>query len=353
VTVAAGGAPLGVPELERLRRSSLGESGEGRGSPEAFRLTKAVLDTLGLGLEPTHRYLFTQRPTAAEFERWIAQQWDGVVDPERVACANAIADGDESSPARRAQMDALERADPVLSAADLAFWAENGYVVVADAAPPDVCATLEHAIWEHLGASPQDPDSWYGVALQQGVMVQLFHAPGMAEIHASPRIRKAFAQIAGTPDLVMTADRCGFNPPLRPGDAYGGPRLHLDLDDYATPVSPGLQGILYLTDTSENQGAFRCVPGFHRRIDAWLQGLPEGRDPTLEDLEAFGPRPIAARAGALIIWSAALPHGPAPNTATRPRIVHYLTMYPTPRPVTSGPTVGPAGGSRTADAPPA
>ncbi len=342
MSVEAGSAPLGVPELERLRRSALGESGHGPRSPEAFRLGKAVLDTLGLGLEPTHRYLFTQRPTAAEFEAWIVEQSGGSIDPDRIARANAIADGAEPSAARRAQMEALERADPVLSPADLAFWEENGYVVLADAAPPEACATLERAIWEHLGASPQDPDSWYGVDVQQGVMVQLFHAPGMAEIHASPRIHKAFAQLAGTADLVMTADRCGFNPPLRPGDTYGGPRLHLDLEDYATPLSPGLQGILYLTDTAENQGAFRCVPGFHRRIDAWLDGLPEGCDPTLEDLEAFGPRRIAAGGGALIIWSAALPHGPAPNTAARPRIVHYLTMYPTPRPVTSGPAAGPA-----------
>lgn len=336
----AGDAALGVPELERLRRSSLGESGQGPRSREAFRVTKAVLDTLGLGLEPVHRYVFSERPTAAQFEAWITEQSGESIDPERIARANAIAEGAEPSPSRRAELDALERADPVLTASDLAFWEENGYVVLADAAPPDACATLERAIWEHLGASPQDADSRYGVELQQGVMVQLFHAPGMAQIHASPRIHKAFAQLAGTPDLVMTADRCGFNPPLRPGAVYGGPRLHHDLEDYATPVSAGLQGILYLTDTSEDQGAFRCVPGFHRRIDAWLDGLPDGRDPTLEDLEAFGPRPIAARAGELIIWSAALPHGPGPNTSKRPRIVHYLTMYPTPRPVTTDPTVG-------------
>lgn len=325
-------APLGVPELERLRRRAVGVDGPVAQSREDFRLTKAVLDTLGLGLEPVHRYLFAERPDRAEFERWIGEQLGGSTDGALVARANAIARGDEPDGARRSELAALERAEAVLSEADLAFWEENGYVIVSGAAPPEACAALERAIYEHLGASPQDPESWYALGLAQGIMVALHRAPGIAEIHAAPRIHKAFAQLAGTADLVMTADRCGFNAPVRPDAPYRGPRLHLDLDDFTPPITPGLQGIVYLTDTDAQQGAFRCVPGFQHRIDAWLSSLPSGADPTLEDLEAFGPRSIAAGAGDLIIWSAALPHGPQPNTAARPRIVHYLTMYPTPRP---------------------
>ena len=63
-----------------------------------------------------------------------------------------------------------------------------------------------------------------------------------------------------------------------------------------------VQGVLYLTDTAANQGAFRCVPGFHRRIETWLKSLPSGADPRREDLEKFGAVPIAGRAGDLIIW---------------------------------------------------
>ena len=326
-------APLGVPALERLRRELVVEPGQPPAprSADAFRVSQAVLDCLGLGLEPVHRYLATS-PSPAEFERWLRDQLGGSVDARRVARANAIADGAPGDAARVAELEALTRSEPVLSVADLGFWEQNGYVVVADAAPAPACERLRRAIWEHLGASPEDPDSWYGLDLQQGIMVQLFHAPGIEEIHASPRIHKAFAQLAGTPDLVMSADRCGFNPPVRPGAPYGGTGMHLDLDSYAPPVSPGLQGILYLTDTDESQGALRLVPGFHHRIDAWLAELPNGPYPTSVDFEPLESRAISARAGDLIIWSAALPHGPQPNTAASPRIVHYLTMYPTPHP---------------------
>jgi ectoine hydroxylase-related dioxygenase (phytanoyl-CoA dioxygenase family) len=82
---------------------------------------------------------------------------------------------------------------------------------------------------------------------------------------------------------------------------------------------------VYLTDTAAEQGAFTCVPGFHRRIGAWLAALPTGADPRTQDLHALGARPIPGRAGDLIIW---LPHGSRPNRAQRPRIVQYVSMYP-------------------------
>jgi ectoine hydroxylase-related dioxygenase (phytanoyl-CoA dioxygenase family) len=71
------------------------------------------------------------------------------------------------------------------------------------------------------------------------------------------------------------------------------------------------------------------VPGFHRRLDAWLDGLPADRDPRREDLHAFGVKLIGGRAGDLVIWDHKLPHGASPNHGLRPRIVQYLNMYPT------------------------
>jgi hypothetical protein len=324
---------LGIDQLERLRSSLVWEAqhAPAASSAQEFALNKAVLDCLGVGLEPTHRFIRNEQPTLAELETWIVSEAGGTIDDRRLAHAKAIGDGRPPDARRVAELEELRNAPPSLSARDLAFWDEHGYVTVPAAAPRDACRELERAIWTHLGADPEKPDGWYRCRLQQGVMVQLFHAPGIAEIHASTRIQKAFAQLAGTVDLVMTTDRCGFNPPVRPGNPYTGARLHLDLASFEPPVSPELQGILYLTDTAEDQGALRLIPGFHKRIDSWLQSLPAGRDPTLEDLSELGPiRSIAASAGDLIIWSSALPHGPQANTADRPRIVHYLTMYPSP-----------------------
>ena len=92
----------------------------------------------------------------------------------------------------------------------------------------------------------------------------------------------------------------------------------------------GLQGILYLTDTAAEQGAFTCVPGFQHRLADWLARRPPGADPRQLDPDLVASAvPISGRAGDLIIWHHALPHGSSPNRTDRPRLVQYLTMFPT------------------------
>ena len=95
----------------------------------------------------------------------------------------------------------------------------------------------------------------------------------------------------------------------------------------ALPLNFNTQAILYLTDTAADQGAFQCVPGFHRQLEAWLQNLPADADPRRQDLSAEA-KPIAGRAGDLIIWHHQLPHGSSPNRTARPRVVQYLNLRP-------------------------
>ncbi len=49
--------------------------------------------------------------------------------------------------------------------------------------------------------------------------------------------------------------------------------VHWDLDPWALrqPVTFGLQGVLCLEDTQENQGGFQCVPTMHRWINQCTQ----------------------------------------------------------------------------------
>ncbi|MGB0722782.1 MAG: phytanoyl-CoA dioxygenase family protein, partial [Gammaproteobacteria bacterium] len=88
------------------------------------------------------------------------------------------------------------------------------------------------------------------------------------------------------------------------------------------------QGILYLTDTPDEQGATTLVPGFQHRLKRWLETLPPGADPQQQDLHALGSKPIGAGAGDMVIWHQWLPHGSRPNRGTRPRIVQYINYAP-------------------------
>jgi hypothetical protein len=318
---------LGVFHLKRLWSRQLAAR-QGRPSIDAADQHRdmLVIHALGLGLEPTLQFLFRKGPTFDEFERWVVAT-AGAPEPALVSRINAAITGVEVPEETRRRLSAIESAPPVLSPADLAFWEEHGYVVLHDAVAPESCAATERMIWEHLGMRPDEPDGWYSESTH-GIMVQLFQHPALDANRRSQRIHKAFAQLWGTADLWMTTDRVGFNPPERPTWKFPGPDLHWDVSLYP-PMPFGTQGILYLTDTPGEQGAFTCVPGFHRRLSSWLESLPPGSDPRRQDLHALGSQPIAGRAGDLVIWHHALPHGSRPNRGVRPRMVHYLNMYPT------------------------
>jgi hypothetical protein len=319
---------LGVFWLKRLWSRALAAR-QGRGVSANLHerhLDHLVIHALGVGLEQTTTYLGHEAPSFADFERWIVAT-TGAVAPERIARINAAVSNRPPPPETAHWLAAVDASAPVLSAADLGFWQEHGYVVLHDAVPPQVRKAAAQALWEHLGADPDDPGTWY-VRNDHGIMVQYFQHPAFEAVRRSPRIHKAFAQLWGTADLWVTTDRVGFNPPERDGFRFPGPHLHWDVS-VKTPIPFGTGGILYLTDTPPEQGAFTVVPGFQRWGESWLKDLPAGADPRRQDLYALGPRPIGGRAGDLVIWHQALPHGASPNRGTRPRMVQYVNMFPT------------------------
>ena len=201
----------------------------------------------------------------------------------------------------------------------------QGYVILRGAVSPDEAQAAADLLYAHVGASPDDPESWSRVRGQNGIMIQLFQGAAFGALRNSHRVHKAFAQLWGTADLWTIVDRMSFNPPVTPSRRFQGPRLHWDVS-LVQPIPFATQGILYLTDTAPDQGALELVPGFHRRIDAWLEALGGDADPRQADLSAEGVT-IGAGAGDLVIWRNTLPHGASPNTAARPRLAHYLTMY--------------------------
>ncbi len=290
-----------------------------------WALDTVLIHGLGVGLEQAARYLVVER-SFAEFEAWISALNDGALDAARLARLNAaLTDSPYDADARRL-VAAIEAMAPVLDAAALAIWDTQGYTVLHDAISPNECAAVAQLIYETAGIDPHAPDSWYSRANSQGIMLQIFQHPALDVARHSMRVKKAYSQLWGTADVLPTTDRCSFNPPERQGSPFPGPHLHWDIDP-KPPVSFAMQGVLYLTDTAADQGAFSCVPGFHKQIDAWLRALPPGANPSsCIPLEAA--RPVPGKAGDLVIWNDALPHGASANRSAVPRLVQYVKQFP-------------------------
>lgn len=318
---------LGVPHLKRLwAAAGAARAGQSARPAGDARKDHQLLDALGLGLHQTWHYLMCTAPTFEDFEAWVVET-AGRPDRLCVERLQAAMHGAPPPVTVQAWLDAVEASPPVLTHDELAFWDTHGYVVLRQAVSEDVRRAAGRAIYAHVGALPDDCESWYRFERRHGIMVELIQHAALQAGRKSARIHKAFAQLWGTADLWVSADRCGFHPPQREGQPFPGPDLHWDVD-FAQPLSFATQGILYLADTPAEQGALTVVPGFHQRLPEWLATLPPGADPQQQDLHALGSVPVAAQAGDMVIWHAWLPHGSRPNRGERPRVVQYINMLP-------------------------
>lgn len=284
---------------------------------------RMLLALLRLGLGQVLEKLHHDRPEWPDFTAWIAAM-AGQPDPVEVARYHAALDGLPPPSDVQARIAAIEAAEPALSPAELEQWQRDGYVVLRGALSRAEADAAAAVLWQHIAARPEDPASWYAEPAR-GLWFGLWQHPALDVARQSPRVHKAFAQIWGTADLWIQHDRMSFNQPVRDDCPFLGSPLHVDTS-LAAPMPLGTQAIVYLTDTPAVRGALQVVPGFHRRCDAWLQGLGHA-DPRQVNVSA-GATPVPGAAGDMVIWHHALPHGATPNRGDFPRIVQYLNLFP-------------------------
>lgn len=315
---------LGIPYLFRYWQRVIAAGTEQRNDTGEWDLDCTLLAGLNLNVLETARFLNPgDRPSFEEFENWIIASNGGAMDEAELSRLRRALAGDpvESAVGSLGGIEGLTQQE-------LAFWDEHGYVVVHDAVDPAHRDAAAAAIYEFLDASPSNPDSWYSRKFGVSIWVPLLRHSAFLANRRSPRLIKAFSQLWGREDLWATVDQGGLNPPERDDWKFPGPHIHWDVT-IAPPHHFGVQGILYLTDTPAEQGAFSCIPGFHRRLDEWLRALPAGANPHDALRREPGFVPIAGKAGDLIIWHHLLPHGSSPNRGKLPRVAQYISLRPT------------------------
>jgi Phytanoyl-CoA dioxygenase (PhyH)/Domain of unknown function (DUF5069) len=325
LTEPAEAGSLGVLHLKRYwdkcRLKKSGKLAQGAFSEE-WNIDNTLLAVLGLGLEQTIKWLYTSNADFKTFEDWIITTTGGQLSQSKIAEFNGYI---------RNRISTYKKEDgtaAVLTKDDIDFWNEQGHVIVRGAVNAEDCENTINAICDFINIKRDDAATWYlPHPARQGIMVQLFQHPALEKNRLSQKIRSAYEQLWERKDLWVNTDRVGFNPPETENWKFPGPALHWDVS-LQLPIPFGLQGILYLSDTAANQGAFTLVPGFHHKIENWLNTLAPNINPRTEDIYALGTKPIVANAGDFIIWHQALPHGSSPNNAAQPRFAQYINYAP-------------------------
>ena len=218
----------------------------------------------------------------------------------------------------------------ILSNNDWNFFRKNGYIIVPKALPQKNLDAVIDAMYNFLGMTHDKPDDWYRRPLRTNGMVEMYHHQAMWDNRQHSRIHQIFTEIWETEKLWVSIDRISFKPPAHPNypDYANEGFIHWDADTSKLPLSFGVQGVLYLTDTEENQGGFQCIPGIQHQLADFGANRPPNYKYEIPSLREFTPKAISGKAGDLLIWHRALAHGNGHNTSNKPRLAQYISMSP-------------------------
>ncbi|MFC5532599.1 phytanoyl-CoA dioxygenase family protein [Cohnella yongneupensis] len=224
----------------------------------------------------------------------------------------------------------------------LEFFNNNGYVLVKNAVPRELCEKTVRRIFEFVGKSPDDREGWYTPAEgaddyfedQERGMLPFFHDQTLWDNRMYPKVYEVFKELLGEEKLWVSLDRVNMKLPKRESHLkLNQSFIHWDRDtsNLKFPMrvgESGLQGVLYLADTAANQGGFQCVPEIYRDLEGYIARQPADRNPTIPNLEGYEITPIPGEAGDLLIWDALLPHGNGENLSNDIRFAQYILMSP-------------------------
>jgi ectoine hydroxylase-related dioxygenase (phytanoyl-CoA dioxygenase family) len=226
----------------------------------------------------------------------------------------------------------------VLSDADFAHWQTHGFVVIKQAVPAEQVRRTVDFLWEFQELDRNVPATWDQDEMRSHAMREL-NGSGMVEAYQNQtlwdnrqtqRVYDAFVDIWDREDLWVSIDRANLNTPNRGKRAFTG-FIHWDADTTLTPLPVNVQGVLALSDTTEEVGGFQCIPELFDNLESWRAQAPKDRNPWRPDVDTlpWKPRFIALQAGDLLIFNSLLAHGIRPNTSAQGvRLAQYIAFTP-------------------------
>lgn len=213
-----------------------------------------------------------------------------------------------------------------VSQADIDQFEEEGYLVVPGVVPLELCERVIEAILQFTGVDLENPDTWYSKRRAGHGIVPLHHAQPFWDVRQLPALHEVFTALYGTPRLWVTMDRASYKPPASP-ETRGWSRepIHWDCNPWRFK-GPSIQGLVYLTDTEKDQGAFSCVPSIYKNLASYCRNHEEGSSAHHPDVDDSDLVAVEGQAGSLVVFNRLMPHTSRLNESAAHRFVQYVTM---------------------------
>lgn len=213
----------------------------------------------------------------------------------------------------------------LLSSEQLRLFDEQGYLLVSGLLSPEDAARAVEAVWNGLGASPDDPATWEG----KGGGFGTDHPAVTACITRA--MARAADQLSGeaVPDW-QPLSRVFLLNTFPQKDDWHPHGAHIDhaipRDGFRTfPRPMRLASLIYLSDVSPKSGGTVVWPGSHRKILALAKSDPERfalmatLNQAIGTLDIGEPVEVLSRAGDILFYDYLCAHSGSVNVGRTPR----------------------------------
>jgi len=213
-----------------------------------------------------------------------------------------------------------------LSTAQVQQYREEGYLLVSGLIPKEIAVKAEAAMWDAIGVSPDDPESWKAVSRRHTNFPK-------AELTACYTLEflAAAAQLAEDDPSIFKPPRSGYAINVFPTSGewkWPGPHIDHAIKEHGHKTFPRafrIATMTFLHDVTQHGGGTVVWPGSHKKLRALGESDPVKYEymwvlnSDMRKVDIGQPVELTPKQGDVLFYQYLCCHAGSMNLSRRPR----------------------------------